>query len=205
MPFLAFEGLDGSGKSTLIQALNRELSRRSKSVVVTREPGGTPLGESIRQLLLAVGPHPPRPRAELLLYQASRAQLVEDVIRPAAERGQWILCDRYYSSTLAFQCGGRHLQESEVRPLIDFAIAEVEPDLWVLVDLPVAESERRRGHRSHADRFEREARDFHERVRSHYLEQSKRQPNRWLVLDGMKTPDELQKILLLELQNRGWL
>ncbi len=175
MAFLVFEGLDGSGKSTLISGLERELVSRQINSVVTREPGGTELGEEIRQLLLRTDAQAPVPRAELFLYQAGRAQHVDLVIRPALARGDWVLCDRFYASTSAFQCGGRGLDRAQVDPLNRLAVGGCEPQLTVLLDLSVEESARRRAHREQssgvqADRFEREKLAFHQRVRDFYLQ-----------------------------------
>lgn len=206
MPFLAFEGLDGSGKSTLIKALAQELLRRGKEVLVTREPGGTPLGEEIRGLLLEAGPRAPTARAELLLYEAARAQHVDQVIRPALAQNKWVLCDRFTSSTLAFQCGGRGLPEAQVEPLNHFATQGLEPELTVFLDVTVGTSVSRRAHRETVDRFEMEKEEFHQRVRGHYLAQVGAAPGKWLVLSAEKSaPDALLKTLLSDLEKHRWL
>ncbi len=206
MPFLAFEGLDGSGKSTLIQGLADELKSRSKTVVLTREPGGTALGEEIRKLLLENGPCAPTPRAELLLYQAARAQHVDQLIQPALQRGEWVICDRFSASSLAFQCGGRRLEETQVRQLNLFATAGLQPDLNVLLKVSVETSEKRRSRRALIDRFEQEKSDFHQRVFEHYLEQAKSEPNRWFVIDAeARKPQDLLVELLNGLATRSWL
>lgn len=206
MPLLVFEGLDGSGKSTLIKALAQELERRGQSVLTTREPGGTPLGEEIRKWLLAVGPLAPTARAELLLYEAARAQHVDQVIGPALESGRWVLCDRYTSSSLAFQCGGRGLPEAQVESLNHFATAGRAAELTVLLEVSVTLSEARRAKRTDIDRFELEKADFHTRVRDHYLKQARAAPERWLVLEGEgQTPPELVQRVIKELEKRQWL
>jgi dTMP kinase len=206
MPFLVFEGLDGSGKSTLIKALAQELQIRGKEVVVTREPGGTPLGEEIRRLLLEAGPRAPTARAELLLYEAGRAQHVDQLIRPALEQKKWVLCDRFTASTLAFQCGGRNLPEEKVRPLNDFATQGVEPELTVYLDVTVGTSVSRRAHREVVDRFEMEQEEFHQRVRDHYLSQVKAAPEKWLVLSAEKAdPQAILKTLVQSLESHKWL
>lgn len=194
MKFIAFEGVDGSGKSTLLSNFAKSLDGLVP-YRVTREPGGTPLAEEIRRLLLQTDGEAPVPRAELLLYQAGRAQHVEKVIRPALKQGQWVLCDRFYASTLAFQCGGRSLDQEPVQWLNNFAVDGCHPDLWVLVDLEVQESIKRRSGRAHEDRFEQEQQEFHQRVRDHYLQLSQRQPDKWLVLDGRNSPEDLLKHL----------
>lgn len=206
MPFVVFEGLDGSGKSTLIKALADELKRRGKAVVLTREPGGTPLGEEIRKLLLEDGPNAPVPRAELLLYQAGRAQHVDHVIAPALQRGDWVICDRYTASSLAFQCGGRGINESEVESLNQYATNGVKADLTVLLQVSVATSEKRRSTRPVVDRFEQEKTEFHQRVYDHYLSQVKKDPKAWLIVDGEgRTPKVLGEELLQQLELRQWL
>ena len=205
MPFIAFEGLDGSGKSTLIGSLAEKLKAKGQSVVVTREPGGTRLGDEIRKLLLAVREDPPVPRAELFLYEAARAQHVDAVIRPAIARGEWVLCDRFAASTLAFQCGGRRLEERVVGALNAIAVDGVEPDLWILLDLPVEESLKRRQNRGTAlDRFEREEQDFHERVRRHYLQQASKGGN-WAVIDATQSPAQLRDQVARLFEERRWL
>ena len=120
--FIAFEGLDGAGKSTLIQSLVEELKKQQKDFVLTREPGGTELAEKIRQLLLSTDVEKPSEKTELLLYEASRAQHVSQVIAPALEKGDWVICDRFTASTLAFQAGGRGLSESDIHWLIKLLI-----------------------------------------------------------------------------------
>lgn len=210
MAFLVFEGLDGSGKSTLIERLATELQRRGRDFVRTREPGGTALAEDIRGILLRTDAEVPCARAELLLYEASRAQHVARVIRPALDRGQWVLCDRFDASTVAFQSFARGLNLAEVEWLNAYAIAGTWPDLYVLLDLSVEDSfarrhGRNRGQGTEDDRFEREAREFHEAVRRGYLAQAQAVPERWLVLDARSTPEELCHELLTRLEEKGWL
>ena len=143
MAFIAFEGLDGTGKSTLIRGLAGQLQSRRLSVVLTREPGGTELGEEIRSLLLRTQGETPSERCEWLLYEALRAQHVDMKIRPALHRGDWVLCDRYSASTLAFQSGGRGLGEEAVRWLSQQVTGDCLPDLWVLLDLSAQEASQR--------------------------------------------------------------
>lgn len=206
MHFLAFEGLDGAGKSTLIQGLKSELQRLNQAAVVSREPGGTSLGQEIRQMLLRVQGEAPIPRAEALLYQADRAQHVETLIRPALAAGKWVLSDRFTASSIAFQGGGRDLSVAQVQWLNEFSTAGLKPDLFVLLDLTVEESMRRlSGRATEADRFEREQKDFHERVRQGYLNQAKTEPSRWLVLNAAASPSELLQTLISDLKRRQWL
>ncbi len=210
MAFLVFEGLDGAGKTTLIQHLKEHLVQRAIKVQVSREPGGTELGEELRTLLLKTKGQAPTPRCELLLYEAIRAQHVDLLIRPALEQGNWVLCDRFTASSLAFQSGGRSLQVDEIVWLNQFATGGLRPDLTILMDLTVEESDRRRENRSRTsgvpqDRFEQEARDFHERVRQNYLRQALESPQGWLVLSASQTPDSLFQQLKSELEKRRWL
>jgi len=206
MRFLAFEGLDGSGKSTLIQGLKLELERRQIDFVSTFEPGGSPLGAEIRQMLLRVKGDAPVPRAEALLYQAARAQHVETLIRPALQAQKWVLSDRFDASSIAFQAAGRSIQESEIEWLNAFAKAGVTPDLYILLDLPVQESLRRLNRRGEAaDRFEREAQDFHERVRGAYLKMAQVQPEKWLVLSAVDSPERVLERVMEFLKVQKWL
>ena len=169
MSFLVFEGLDGSGKSTLMDKLEISLKKQQITVLRTREPGGTPLGEEIRQLILRTEGESPTPRAELLLYQAIRAQHVDKVINPAKKRGDWVLCDRFAASSVAFQAGGRSILEKDVNWLNQFSTEGLVPDLTVLLDLSVEKSMERRQQREQktgiqADRIENEKIDFFGRL-----------------------------------------
>lgn len=207
MAFLVFEGLDGSGKSTLMAGLAEELGSRAQSFVVTREPGGTALAEEIRRLLLRTDGEVPAPPTELLLYSASRAQHVAGVIAPALNKGDWVLCDRFSASTVSFQCFARKLERAAVDWLNRFAQQGVEPDLYILLDLTVEESRRRQGRRTagsgqESDRMERESVVFHEAVRAGYLAQAKESPTRWLVLDATEAPEKLRQQLIQALRQR---
>ena len=206
MHFLSFEGLDGSGKSTLMKSLAQHLQDLGRAVVTTREPGGTPLAEDVRHLILRVGEEAPVPRAELFLYEASRAQHVARVIRPALDRGAWVLCDRFSESSVAFQCYGRELPRAQVDELNRFAEDGTRPELVVLLDLPLEVARARQGRRAEAaDRMEREADEFHQRVRRGFLDQAAEEPQRWFVLDASRPADELFSMLQIELRHRGWL
>jgi dTMP kinase len=210
MPFVVFEGLDGSGKSSLMAALESELQSKNMNVVRTREPGGTQLGDQIRELILRREGESPTPRTELLLYEASRSQHVDLVIRPALARQQWVLCDRFSASSVAFQAGGREIDEAWVEKLNEFATANLEPDLTVLLDLSVDESRRRRNQRATKggpaeDRIESEADTFHERVRKSFLDQAGKSRGRWLVLSASDTPAQLLQQLLTHIRSLKWL
>ncbi len=209
MPFIVFEGLDGSGKSSLMSALEKELSSKGLDVVRTREPGGTELGDQIRELILTKDGPAPTARTELLLYEASRSQHVDLVIRPAIKKQSWVLCDRFSASSVAFQAGGREISESWVERLNEFATDGLSADLTILLDLSVEESRRRRNQRqqntgSTEDRIESEADSFHERVRKSFLDQAHRDPEKWLVLDAADSPEQLLKKLLSHLRSHPW-
>ena len=202
MAFIVFEGLDGAGKSTLIRDVSQQLEKLKQTFVLTREPGGTALGDEIRELLLRTKGEAPVPRAELLLYQAGRAQHVDCVIQPALKKNQWVLCDRYSASSIAFQCGGRNINQAEVEWLNEYSTAGLKPDIWILLDLD-ADTAKERMQGRELDRFEKEHRDFHQRVRDSYLKLAKADSKNWLVLSAHDTPAELEKILLAELRSRG--
>lgn len=210
MAFIVFEGLDGSGKSTLMRMLSDYLKAQQKNFIVTREPGGTPLAEEIRGLLLRRGVEAPVARTEVLLYQASRAQHVDGVIEPALKKGQWVLCDRFFASTIAFQCFARGLERQDIDWLNRYATNNRSPHLTVLLDLPVVDSLSRIQQRnlklgSESDRMEAEKLSFHEAVRRGYLEQAKEQSEGWLVLDAKNSPEQLFQQLLETLVSRKWL
>ena len=207
MAFIVFEGLDHAGKSTLIGSLSQKLRARGlEDLILTREPGGTALGEQIRNGVLNPYGDPISPETEILLISASRRDHIEKVIRPSLEMGKWVLCDRFWPSTSAFQGAGRGLSEEQVRWLNQFTVpADITPDLFVLLDMPVAEKEKRshiKGHSS--DRFEMQNRDFHQRVRECYLSLAKAGKN-WLILNALLSPEELVEKALQEFQNKNWL
>ncbi len=213
MIFLAFEGLDGSGKSSLMKQLEDHLHQNNIALTKTREPGGTFVGDQLRDLILTKNEdekRSPTARTELLLYEASRAQHVDLVIRPALTAKRWVLCDRFTASSIAFQAGGRDISIEQVRWLNNFAVDGIEPHLNILLDLTVEESKKRRrgreGEKGQAeDRIESEADTFHARVRNSFLNESKAQPKLWLVLDASQSPEKLFESLLTELKARRWL
>jgi dTMP kinase len=178
---IAFEGVEGSGKSTQVELLRRALEDRGVDVLVTREPGGTPVGERVRALLLDPGVEL-HPRAEALLFAAARAELVEQVIRPALERGAQVLCDRYLDSSLAYQGGARGLGRNPVEEVNRFATGGLLPDLVVLLDLDPAEGLRRQAR--HRDRIEAQDLEFHRRVRDAFRELAAAHPARFAVIDA---------------------
>lgn len=210
MAFIVFEGLDGAGKSTLIEALKEKLDQKTLEYISTREPGGTPLAEKLRQLLLHEEDDAPVSRAELLMYEAARAQHVDTVIRPALQNNQWVICDRFTASTYAFQKGGRDLDANQIHWLNNYATNGLKPDLNVLLDLSVETSKQRMEQRVQEtgvekDRFEKEEQDFHNRVRQAYLDLANNEASRWLVLDASKTREELKSSFLLALSERGFI
>ena len=210
MAFVVFEGLDGAGKSTLIKGVEKRLSRLSVSCVILRDPGTTPLGEKLRQLILDPHGEVPVPRAELLMYQAARVQMVEKQIQPALKQNQWVLCDRFYSSTVAFQGFARGLEKTSIEYLNHFVAHGCPPDLFVYLDISVEESEARKQGRSQGvgveqDRMEQESRAFQAKVRQGYLHQSSQDPEHWLVLDGTSPSDQLVQATLNGFKKRQWI
>jgi dTMP kinase len=191
--FVTFEGGEGSGKSTQARLLKETLEQEGRSVLLLREPGGTSLGEEVRRLLLH-RETPLSPQAELLLFLAARAQLVDNVIRPALERGDTVISDRFSDSTLSYQGFGRGLNLAEIRTLDMSATGGLTPDLTVLLDVPVEVGRER--NQANEDAFEQEDDAFHEVVRQGYLALAKEEPERWLVLDGRLPIDVLREQIL---------
>ncbi len=195
--FITFEGPEGSGKTTQIRLLQEKLEARGLGVISTREPGGTATGEQIRNLLQhdAAG-EPLSERAELLLFTASRAQLMDRIILPAIKRNEWVLSDRFIDSTMAYQGYARGLDLETLNAINTFAVYERKPDLTILLDLEVEAGFQRLESRyagsgeSH-DRFEREARDFHHRVRNGYLELAAAEPKRFAVVSSDQPIDQV--------------
>ena len=181
--FITFEGTEGCGKSTHIKKLARRLEAEGHTVRTLREPGGTESGESIRQLLKH-GPEELTAEAELLLMNASRAQLVREVIRPAIAAGEIVLCDRFYDSTTVYQGTGRGLDEAEVQAVIDFAVGDTRPDLTLLLQIPLKTSEERRARRSETARFEQADRTFFERIEAGYTALAAAEPDRIRVIEA---------------------
>lgn len=182
--FVTFEGIEGVGKSTQLEAARVLLLNRGIEVVATREPGGTPLGERLRALVLSRDETVSR-ETELLIMLAARAEHVAGVIRPALARGAWVLCDRYSDATFAYQGGGRGLTDRQIAPLAAFAEGGVRPDLTLLLDAPVASAlARARGRGGAGDRFEAEASAFFERVRKRYLARARTSRRRTRVINA---------------------
>lgn len=193
--FVTFEGGEGAGKSTQIERLTRRLKGRGLDPVLTREPGGTPLAEGIRALLLDRA-HPPGPVAEAFLMEAARAELVSRVIRPALAAGGVVLCDRYDDSTLAYQGAGRGLDAEMLRAWNRAATGGLTPDLTLLFDLdPAAGLARRRAAAGEPNRLDREPPEFHARVRAGFLELARSEPGRFRVLDASRSPSALEELI----------
>jgi dTMP kinase len=204
--FITFEGIEGSGKTTQLRLLAGRLPR----AVVTKEPGGTPIGDRIRAILLDPQSTGMDATTELFLYAASRRQLVAELIQPALARGEVVLCDRYTDSTLAYQGFGRLLDLDELRTLNDWATARLVPDLTLLFDLPEELGLRRARSRNDAStalqdesRFEAEDLRFHRRVREGYLSLAQSEPRRFVVIDAGGDADEVFARVVAELQARA--
>jgi dTMP kinase len=190
--FITFEGGEGAGKSTQLARAAEWLRGRGVEVVVTREPGGTPRAERLRELLLECNAEPMPRSCELLLMFAARATHLENLVLPAVRRGAWVLCDRFTDATYAYQGGGRGLPMAQIDGLVQIVHAGLWPNLTILLDLPVEVGLTRARHRNGADgpdRFETEQREFFERVRHAYLERARREPGRFRVVDAGASMD----------------
>jgi len=181
---ITFEGGEGAGKSTLLAGLREYFERTGQDVVYTREPGGTPIGEAVRTLVLDPAHRGLAAETELLLMFAARAQLVRDVLQPTLAAGRWILCDRFIDASYAYQGGGRGVDMARIAELERIATAGLKPDLTLLLDLPVADGRARASQRGGADRIEAERDDFFERVRATYRARAQAEPARFRVIDA---------------------
>jgi len=207
MAFIVFEGVDGSGKSSLIDVFSKELKKRGVSFIKTKEPGGTPIGKQIRQLLLNRDNNALNPLSETLLYYADRKQHIQDLIAPARHQKKWILSDRYWASTSAYQCGGRAVSESFVESLKKQICGDYQPDLWVLLNLPLEISLKRLTHanKNQPDRMEQENSAFHQKVKDYYLKLAQKEPEQWLILDSRENSPQLLTKLISHLEKKGLL
>jgi dTMP kinase len=201
--FITIEGGEGVGKSTQIAALRECLVGHSLNVVLTREPGGTPRAERIRELLLEQSTEPMPPTCELLLMFAARATHIANVIEPALARGDWVVCDRFTDATYAYQGNGRSMDLEQIATLERLVQGSLQPDLTLLLDVSLDIStaraqERNATHRT-VDRFEREQRDFFERVRQGYLQRARREPQRFVVIDASGDRDTVARSIKLAL------
>lgn len=191
--FITFEGIDGAGKSSQIEYVVGLLRARGLSVVATREPGGTPLGEKLRELLLH---EPMHLETEALLMFAARREHLAQLIEPALVRGDWVVCDRFSDATWAYQGGGRGLDRNKFAQLEQWVHGHLQPDLTLLFDLPHSVAQGRIAAQARGlDRFEQERADFHERVRDAYLERAAAAPQRMHVVDANQSPADIRKEL----------
>ncbi|MCG8488000.1 MAG: dTMP kinase [Chromatiales bacterium] len=191
--FITVEGGEGAGKSSNLDFIRNLLNRAGKQVVFTREPGGTPLGEAIRDLLLGHQHTGMADDTELLLMFAARAEHLQQKIIPALEQGHWVLCDRFTDASYAYQGAGRGLAGDRIATLEQFVQGDLRPDLTLLLDLPVEQGLARAGQRSEPDRFEKQEMSFFEKVRAGYLEIAVREPDRVKVIDASKPLETVQQ------------
>ena len=187
--FISLEGLDGAGKSTHLAFIEGRLRGRGVDLLTTREPGGTPLGEALRGLLLSRGMVAD---TELLLMYAARVEHVQSVIEPALAAGRWVLSDRFHDASYAYQCGGRGITRARLAALEEWALQGFAPDLTLLLDVPAELAAERRARARAADRFEAEDLEFFRRVRDAYLERAGLNPQRIRVIDATRAPAEIQ-------------
>jgi dTMP kinase len=195
--FITFEGVDGAGKSTHLAWFADTLRQRGVDVLVTREPGGTPLGEALREILLH---QPMHAETEALLMFAARREHVEQVIKPALQRGTWVISDRFSDASFAYQGGGRGVAVEKLEQLERWVHADLQPDLTLLFDIPVEVARQRLSNNVTLDRFEQEQSEFFDKVRNAYLARSQKNPSRFAIIRAEKSPDEvkvsLEKIIL---------
>jgi len=196
--FITFEGVDGAGKSTHLAWFAEALRKRGKEVLVTREPGGTPLGECLRDILLKQSMHA---ETEALLMFAARLEHIEQVIKPALQRGTWVVSDRFSDASFAYQGGGRGMNVAKLEQLECWVHDNFQPDLTLLFDLPIEVARQRLSKNITLDRFEQEKDCFFEKVRQAYLERRKKHPDRFVLIDAAQTPEQvkanLEKAILL--------
>jgi dTMP kinase len=206
--FVTLEGIEGVGKTTQVARLSEFLSREGIAHVVTREPGGTPVAESIRQVVLTAGEESLPATAELLLMFAARAVHLANYIEPNLRAGRWVICDRFTDATYAYQGGGRGLPIDHIRDLESMVQGDLRPDLTILLDAPVEHALRRARQRnagSVEDRFERERSRFFERVRSAYRTRAAAEPQRIAVIDATRTVEEMSAGIVEQLRARSWI
>jgi len=193
--FITFEGIEGVGKSTNMAHLIRIVEGHGHRVLTTREPGGTPMAEQIRDLVAEHGDEAVPDIAELLLVFAARALHVNNVIRPALAAGSWVICDRFTDSSRAYQGGGRGLPQEDINRLAEWVHGDLRPNLTILLDAPVEVGMSRAGRRSEPDRFESEETEFFTRVREVYLQLAESEPDRFVVVDATQKLDDVQRTI----------
>lgn len=204
--FISIEGVEGVGKSTNLGVIQQLLTEANIPFITTREPGGTPLSEKIREILLDKQNTAMTDITELMLVFAARAQHVETLIKPALARGEWVICDRFTDSTYAYQGGGRQMSADLIRQIDEVALNQYRPDITVLLDLPVEVGLSRAGNRGELDRFERESKDFFVRVRNTFLQLAQQDPSRFVVIDASQSLLEVSANIGSELDSfiRKW-
>ncbi len=200
--FITFEGPDGSGKTTQINPLSDYLTEKGYSVLITREPGGTTIGDQIRKVLADLKNTGMHPRSETLLFLAARAQLVEEVIKPHLEKDFIVLCDRYADSTMAYQGYGHQNDLDQIKSLIDFATGGLKPDLTLLFDMDVEEGLKRKAQGSEWNRLDAYSLAFHKRVREGYHIMAESEPERWVKIEAGQSPEEIQATIREIVQER---
>lgn len=200
--FITLEGPEGSGKTSHIPYLREYLHEKGYTVFPTREPGGTSIGEQIREVIHDLKNVEMHPRTETLLYQAARAQIVEQVIKPRLKAGGIVISDRYYDSTIAYQGYGHQQDLEQVRALVKYATGGLAPDLTVLLDVDVEEGLRRKKKENEWNRLDAYTVEFHQRVRAGYLEMVKAEPERWVVIDAGQKWDNVQQELRKLIETR---
>ncbi len=194
--FISIEGIEGAGKTTQLNFIQKYLSEQGKQLVVTREPGGTALSEQIRDLLLSPREEGMAVDTELLLMYAARAEHIEQVIKPALQRGDWVISDRFVDATFAYQGGGRGVDVDRIKSISDWTLKGLETDLTIVFDLSVALSQQRVISRNNeVDRFEQEKAAFFERIRHAYLDRAQQEPHRVQVIDASQTIEQVQSQL----------
>lgn len=193
--FITFEGPDGSGKTTQIGPLRDYLEDHGYSVLITREPGGTVIGDQVRQVLADLRNTGMHPRTETLLFQAARAQLVEEVIKPHLQNGYIVLCDRYADSTVAYQGYGHQNDLDQIKTLIHYATGGLKPDLTLLFDMDVEEGLKRKAQGAEWNRLDAYSLEFHQRVRSGYLRLAAAEPERWVIIEAGQSSEIIQSII----------
>ena len=193
--FITLEGPDGSGKSSQAQTLVEFLRLQGYPVLLTREPGGTPIGEQVRLILNNLDNTAMHPRTEILLFQSSRAQHVEELIKPHLEKGDLVICDRYANSTLAYQGFGHQLDMIRLRQVVEYATGGLKPDLTLLLDVDSEVGLKRRAGGGDWNRLDAYELAFHKRVREGYFELMKAEPQRWVLIDANQEPDQVQELM----------
>lgn len=204
--FITLEGPDGSGKTCQLPGLVEFLRAQGYQVLATREPGGTSIGDQIRNVLSDLSNTDMRARTEILLFQASRAQLVDQVILPCLKSGGIVVCDRYADSTLAYQGYGHRVDLAQLQAIVNFATQGLKPDLTLLLDIDVSEGLKRKTLGGEWNRLDAYEMEFHERVRQGYLELARSEPGRWVVIDAGKSAGQVQSAMRAEVKKKlvGW-